>query len=83
MIVEAILNLVKSLIIGMIGLMPNLTFFQEIGSIAGLVELIANASYFVPFSTLFICLGIWFIMQQAQLVMSIVNWIIGKVPTIS
>lgn len=83
MIIELLLNLLKSLVMLMINLMPNFTFFQEIGSLAGLVELIANASYFVPFSTLFICLGIWFIMQQAQFAMAIVNWIIGKVPTIS
>lgn len=83
MITEVLLKFLETVTIWFVSLMPNISIFQEIGSMAGLVELISSASYFVPFSTLFICLGIWVAVYQAQFLMTIINWVIGKIPTIS
>lgn len=83
MITETFLNILKSITSFFVGLFPQIGVGQELGSLAGFVELIASSTYFVPYSTLFICLGIWVIMHQAEFVMSILNWVIGKIPTIT
>lgn len=83
MIVEKILDLFMDLVLGMISLVPSFSIAQQqLGSFEGLIELFAYSSYFIPYSTLFICLGIGIAFYSAKFAMSVINWIIGKIPTI-
>lgn len=82
MITEAVLVIFKYIGLGIITILPGFAT-QQIGSFAGLVELVANASIFVPFTTLFICLGIWIAFHVFRFAVSIANWVISKIPTIS
>ena len=82
MIIEGILSIFKAIALGIINLMPPFTI-QQLGSFAGLIELIANASIFVPFSTLFICLTIWVGFHVFRFWITLANWVIAKIPTIS
>jgi hypothetical protein len=61
---------------------PLQLVMQPFGSFAGLIELFSYASIFVPLSVVGQCLGGWLLLQSARFVFVIVNWIIGKIPTI-
>lgn len=83
MIVESILDMFQTVVLFLINGMPVLGFAQQqLGSFAGLVELFAYSSYFIPYSSLFVCLGIGISFYSAKFAMSIINWIIGKIPTV-
>lgn len=83
MIVEALFNMFKFVLLTLIDTMPVLGIAQQqFGSFAGLIELFAYSAYFIPYSTLFICLGIGVAFYSAKFAMSVINWIIGKIPTI-
>jgi hypothetical protein len=84
MITEAILSIFHAVASGVLFLFPALSIGSDVlGSVSGLIELLAYASIFVPFSAVFICLSAWVAFHVFQLGMSIANWIIGKIPTIS
>lgn len=77
-----ILDKVLSFIIFIIKLLPDLAWVQ-LESFDGMIELVSMTSCFMPWSTFFIALGIWIMFQQVRFVMTIVNWIIGKIPFIN
>lgn len=81
MIVEMFLNLGYTIV--SLLLTPVQLAVQPLGSMSGFVELLATASIFIPINVLGQCLVAWFILQMTRLGMTIVNWIIGKIPTIS
>lgn len=83
MIIEALFNLFQTLILFVVNVLPTFSIAQQqIGSFAGLIELLAYSAYFIPYSTLFICLGIGISFYSAKFAMSVINWIVGKIPTI-
>jgi hypothetical protein len=84
MITEAIMVLFQGALQGLGWVVPviNITA-QQLNSLTSIIEVMVASSYFVPYSTLFVCLFIGFIFYQAKLLMSIANWIIAKIPTIS
>lgn len=83
MIFEAVLDMFKAVVLFLIKGMPVVDFAQQqLGSFAGLIELFAYSSYFIPYSSLFTCLAIGITFYSAKFAMSIINWIIGKIPTI-
>ena len=83
MIIETIFDLLKAVILALIDTMPSFSIaYQQVGAIAGLIELFAYSSYFIPYSSLFICLGVGVAFYSAKFAMSVINWIIGKIPTI-
>ena len=81
MIVEWFLNLFYHMI-GFL-LTPIQMIFQPLGSVAGLMELLATASIFLPLSTLGTCLGIWLAYHAVRFAIVLANWVIGKIPTVS
>ena len=84
MITEKFFDIVKLIILSVLEIMPPLDFLSiSYGSIASIVELVANTSYFVPYTSIFICLGIWVSFHVFRLGVSITNWLISKIPTIS
>lgn len=76
------LDVIKTFVIWIIDILPSMAWLQ-IQSFDGMIELIAYTSCFMPWSTFFIALGVWIAFQNFRFVVSIVNWIIGKIPTIS
>lgn len=81
MIVEAILELFY-LVISLL-LTPLQFVMQPIGSMAGLVEILSYASIFIPLGTVAWCLTAWITFYGFKFVMTTINWIIAKFPTIS
>lgn len=84
MITELLLSLVKSIVIGALSIIPVLSVPAGLlGSVAGFIELLVEASIFLPVGVIIICIG-WFIaLYNLNFLMSIVNWVIRKIPTIS
>lgn len=41
------------------------------------------ANYFLPVSTILVCLAVIFLVDNIKLIMSVLNWLISKIPTIS
>lgn len=80
MIIELLLNLIKSLIA--LVLTPFSIVLMPIGSFAGFIELLAYASLFIPMSTLAISFTIYLAFYGVQFAISIINWLIAKIPTI-
>jgi hypothetical protein len=84
LITELLLSLVKSLVLAILSIIPVLSVPAGLlGSVAGFIELLVEASIFLPVGTIIICIG-WFIaLYNLNFIMSIVNWVIRKIPTIS
>lgn len=84
MITELLLSLVKSLVLASLSIIPILSVPDGLlGSVAGFVELLVEASIFLPVGVIILCIG-WFIaLYNLNFLMSIVNWVIRKIPTIS
>lgn len=80
MIVEFIFNLLYGIVALL--LTPIQLIFQPLGSMMGLVELLATASIFIPMTTFGACLSIWLGFHVLRFGISIMNWLIAKIPTI-
>jgi len=66
-----------------IGLLPVVTIPDMTAAFVGIAELLGYASFFVSFSALGTCLTVWFVMHNVEFVISVINWIIKKIPTIN
>lgn len=86
MLTETLILLLFGIIKVLLALIPNLvlTLPQEIlGGIAGFVELLGGITFFFPVST-FIACSVWiFALYNFEFLMSVINWIIRKIPGLS
>lgn len=84
MITELLLSLVKTIVLATLSIVPALSIPDGLlGSVAGFIELLFEASIFLPVGVIILCIG-WFIaLYNLNFLMSIVNWVIRKIPTIS
>jgi hypothetical protein len=85
MIIEFLLAMVFGIIEDLLNLLPNLTFPTEgftsaFSTISGVLSL---AGYFMPLDTLGIVLSIGLSFYGFQFLVSLTNWLIRKIPSIS
>lgn len=80
MIIELFLNLIYNLV--SLILTPISWALQPLGSMAGFVELLSYASLFIPMPTFALCVSIWIGFYGLRFVVTVANWLIGKIPTI-
>lgn len=80
MIVDAIISVLLAPIDWLIGLLPNIHINTDGASTSALIDTINSASCFVPVGTFFICMGLWLIITNFELLSSVINWIIRKIP---
>lgn len=84
MITEIILNMMFTPVSFMINFFPALVIPTDlIGSLAGFVELLAVSSYFIPIGVFQLCIIVFVAFHGMEFIISIVNWVISKIPTIS
>jgi hypothetical protein len=81
MIIELFLNIIYWLV-GII-LTPLQVVFQPLGSFLGLIELLSYGSIFIPLTVFGQCLSMWLGFHGFKFIVVLVNWLIGKIPTIS
>lgn len=84
MITEIFLNMVFALITGFLQFFPALVIPLDLfNALAGLIELLAIASYFMPIGLLQLAFIVWTSFYGIKFIIVCVNWVIGKIPTIT
>ena len=85
MVLELLLDVVLGVIEVIVSvLFPIINIPQEfIGGIAGFIELIGGLTFMLPISTMVGCL-IWVVLlHQYEFFMSVLNWLVRKIPGVS
>ena len=84
MILKLLITLFFGLASFLLNLIPKVELPEGFTSLFGDVSyFISFGSYFLPIPTILICLAVIFIVDNIKLLVSIFNWIISKIPTIS
>lgn len=84
MIFEMLIKLIFGVVNVLLALIPKIEAPQGLIGLAGDAStLIGYAAYFLPLPTIVICLTTIFVIDNIKLIVSIFNWIISKIPTIS
>lgn len=81
MIVEVILNLLKTLLIGLINLLPSLDGLTlPAGFISWLQNIIGLSAYFLPIVDFLIMFGFWILVINFQLVWKVIQRVWDALP---
>ena len=84
MIVEAILNLLKSFLFFVIGLFPALPETSGLPtSINSVIQVIASVDYIVDVAVVGFCLTMLFLFTHIEFVWGVIMWVIRKIPGVS
>lgn len=84
MITQTILNMMFNTVSFMVNFFPAIVIPTDlIGSLAGFVELLAVSSYFIPIGVFQLCVIVFVAFHGMEFIISVVNWVISKIPTIS
>ncbi|MBO8161985.1 MAG: hypothetical protein H0Z24_10190 [Thermosipho sp. (in: Bacteria)] len=81
MIVEAVLNLIKALLLVVIGALPSLDMIQlPVGFMDWFTSQVSAAAYFLPVSDFLIMFGIWVLVINFQTVWRIIQRVWDALP---
>lgn len=83
MIVEVIFDAVFLVIEGLLNLippMPDGIVSQISDGIFGMVELLSESSFIMPWGSLLSALGVWVAFHSVKLIKDTVDWLIDKIP---
>ena len=84
MILEGLIRLFFGIIDLVISLIPKVELPSGVSAgISDLSYLISFATYFIPVGTILSCITLIFLIDNIKFLVSIFNWIISKIPTIS
>lgn len=84
MVTEILFNLLFGAVNLLLSFLPVIVLPTEIvGGLAGLVELFAVASYFVPINTVVFAIGVWFTLMTGKGLVVLANWLIRKIPGVA
>ena len=84
MIIEGILNLVKSLLLFLVGLLPELPTFEVQNSyLTDLANVIGYANRFCHLGVVVGCCGILIAVYNIKAIWSIIMWVVRKIPGVS
>lgn len=84
MITEVFIDAIITPVAMFINFFPALAIPTDlIGSIAGFIELLAVSSYFIPIGVFQLCIIVFLSFHSLEFIISVINWVISKIPTIS
>ena len=84
MLLESIFDLFFDFTLWLIELLPTVVLFDNvIPSLDALIGVLNNVDCFVPITTVFYGLMTWIVLANFDLVMSILNWFIKKIPGVN
>lgn len=84
MITEVLFSLLFGIINSLVSFFPLITIPSAIiGGIAGFSELMVKICSFMPVGAFVVCVGWMFVLYNFKFVMSLINWVIRKIPSIS
>ena len=79
MIIEAILAVIKFIVLGVISLLPTLPTIR-IDYLDGVFQALSAADMVVDVRVLAACLAILFVFMNAKLIWSVIMWVVRKIP---
>lgn len=83
MITKALLDLFFTPILVILEWLPIINIpLDTIGSVAGMVEIIAYASFFLPIGVIQLCIIVWITVNSTQAIKQSIDWILRKIPTL-
>ena len=83
MITELIVNILLGIVDGLLMFLPVLAIPSDfLSGIGGIIELLAVGSYFVPIGTMQLALIVFISFHSMEFIITVINWLIGKIPTI-
>lgn len=82
MIVEAILNIIKFVIVGVISIFPKIptmqfSYLDNVFQVLSVTDLIINVRVMA------VCFGVLFAVLNAQLIWGVVMWVVRKIPSVN
>ena len=80
MIVELILNLLKTLILFVISLFPTIPPFDMGVSLQPFVDVVTSINSFISVPLVGICLGLLLVVTNIDFVWSMIMWVVRKIP---
>ena len=84
MLLESIFDLFFDFTLWLIELLPTVVLFDNvIPSLDALIGVFNSVDCFVPITTVFYGLMTWIVLANFDLVMSILNWFIKKIPGVN
>lgn len=84
MIIEGILNLVKSLLLFLVGLLPQLpTFDIQSSALTDVAKVVGYANRFCNLNIVVGCCGILIAVYNAKAIWSLIMWVVRKIPGVS
>lgn len=82
--VQSVINVCINVLEWLISLFPTITFFQDFSSaINSLSKVLYESSAIIPFSDLFICIGLISSFYIVLFGIKCINWIIHRIPFIN
>lgn len=83
MIVEAILGVLTTFINWIISMIPDIALSNNFTStITTLYDIWHDASFFIPIGWITFCIAWMFLVYNFSFCVSLINWVIRKIPTI-
>lgn len=83
MILDLLLTLVFGIASFVVNLIPDISFDSNfILAFQSVANVMNGASYLLPMGTFYLCMTVFFVLHNTTFVISLVNWIIRKIPTI-
>lgn len=84
MLLELLVNIFFGIATVVLGLIPNISFPQGfISAISSVSSVMNGVAYIMPMGTFMACLTVFFVLHNMTLIISIINWIIRKIPGVN
>lgn len=80
MILEAVFNLIKNVLLFIINLLPNTNIDLPTGLIEWFNNTLSLVGYFIPVGDMFLMLGIWFVITNFNIIWKIITRIWDALP---
>ena len=82
MIVEGFFKIIFGLVDLLLSLIPDFSFDFELPDVSSFQEMLGLANYFFPIESCVAAIGVLIVVQNAQFILKIFNYIIKKIPLI-
>lgn len=84
MIIKLLMDLLKGLILFVIGLLPSMPDMSGLlGSVEAVISVLLTIDSIISVRLVGTCLGILILIAQADLLWSMIMWVIRKIPGVS
>lgn len=79
MIIEAILAVIKFIVLGIINMLPSIPTIK-IGFLDGVFMALSMTDLLIDVKVLAACLSVLFLVMNAELIFGVIMWVVRKLP---